>query len=225
MFRISSSTRRTVLPASAVSCSTTVWSILRWGAPRPVDGRWRKSDTASTMRSGKVAPCVNNDRELKESDLRFNPFDQFEATYIRQLEIEYQAVERPGLEDLKSPGRGACCLCFDVVSREEFNEVISFDFGILHDKKVFLSPVKEGLDLEHRPNEILPFNGLPEVGKGSQSEGTLRGIAPREDLDGNVTKFDIMLEVIKERPPFHVRQPKIERNRLRSKFSHHRKSG
>src|SRR6202011_2305951 len=98
--------------------------------------------------------------------------DKFSATHVRQLEIEHQAVERDRLEDLKSSDRRACCLSFDVVSREELNEIVSFDFGILHDEKVLLSTVKKGLNLEHRPNEILPFNGLPEVGEGSQSEGT-----------------------------------------------------
>ena len=66
-------------------------------------------------------------------------------------------------------------------------------------------PIEEGLDFEHGPNEILSFDGLPEVGKGPYAQSALRLVAAREDLDGDVAKFNIVLEVVKERPPFHVR--------------------
>ena len=139
-------------------------------------------------------------------------FKKLKSGHVRQPQIEHDAVERPFLHRFERFASASDRHQFDIVVVQQFHDRTALDVVVLHDQQSLrarrgelLEPVECGL-------QAVGGRLLDEIGERTVRQAVLPLLFQSDDLDRDVARHGIELELIEHRPAEHIGQEDIERD-------------
>src|SRR5262245_45645561 len=93
---------------------------------------------SGVFRRGEFLACEDDDRKVSQCRILLHSFKQVESRDVGQPEVDDAAVEGVAVQDIERLHTGAYCSNVDIVMVEQFDNALSLDIVVFHDKQALL---------------------------------------------------------------------------------------
>src|SRR5690242_267036 len=148
-----------------------------------------------------------------------NLLENFKAGHVGQTKIEHCTIETFALERCKSRAPAIYHFNINVVMPQKSADTDLLGWIVFHDEQLFPARCGELLEAINRPAQFRRSCRFNHISKGSARQAMMPAVIHREHLHRDVASRRILLEMIQDGPPQHVRQEDIQRYGGRAKFA------
>ena len=163
----------------------------------------------------KFPPGEHDHRNIRQRVVVADPVEHLEAAHVGQPQIEHDAIAGAVAQRRERAGAGIGGHDLDIVVIEQFRDAHLLGGIVLDDQQALAARFGVFLDLRQRRADAFGRRRLVDEGERAARQRVLAVFVERDDLDRNVPRQRIVLELAQHGPAQHVRQEHVERNRRR----------
>ena len=157
-------------------------------------------------------PGEHDDRHVAQGRFRLHFFQKRITAHVRQAQIEHAAVELIVHQYLERVRSRADRLNFNVVVLEQFHDAVALHFVVLDDEQPLRARRDKLLDAVEAFIQPFRRRRLDRVGKRAVRKTVLALFLDGNNLNRNVPRRRIKLQIVQNCPAEHVRQENIQRD-------------
>ncbi len=159
-----------------------------------------------------LAPGEDDDRHLGKFRPLLYGFEKLETRHIGQAQVQDDAVDRFAAKLGKRFGSRTGNRHLDVFVAQQLHDAELLGLVVLDDEQALLAGLGIGLDACELRLEMLLGRRLGHEGERAARQSMLTVLIERNDLNGNMTRQRILLQLAKHAPAQHVGKEDIERD-------------
>src|SRR6516225_1569745 len=162
--------------------------------------------------SRELSTGEDDDGNIRQITIIANPIEDLEPAHVRKAQVEYDTVTRALAQDRKGGSTGIGCNDFDIVVVQKFADRELLGGIVLDNEEALAARFGIFLDLRKRGTDAFGRCRLVDERERPAGQRVLPILIQGNDLDRDVPRQWIVLELAQHSPAKHVRQEYVERD-------------